>query len=120
VNVTGLREQTGEAVAVVLGKEDLQASLPRRTDGPAFLLSLYHERYEAWARSVLQRRRRQEMPDSLIDLLIDSSLGVTPRRKYLLQTDPAVELLGEWNFDGCLALADVLPAPDVGDESAPR
>jgi hypothetical protein len=55
----------------------------------------------------------REVP--LIGPLIDTSLGVTPRREYLLRTDPATALLGQWNFAGYLATADIWPTADVGD-----
>jgi pimeloyl-ACP methyl ester carboxylesterase len=48
--------------------------------------------------------------------LIDTSLGVTPRREYLLRTDAGTEFLGQWNFDWYLATADIWPTQDVGDE----
>lgn len=106
----------GEKVTVTLGKEDLQRDgFIRGTAGPAFLLSLYHERYESWASSVLTRRRNREVEQRIIGPLIDTSLGVTPQRKYLLRTDPATEFLGQWNFDGYLATTGIWPSPDVGD-----
>jgi hypothetical protein len=49
-------------------------------------------------------------------VLIDSSLGVTPRRRFLLETDPATRFLGQWNFARYLATSDILPSPDVGDD----
>jgi pimeloyl-ACP methyl ester carboxylesterase len=48
--------------------------------------------------------------------LIDTSLGVTPKREHQLRTDPATEFLGHWNFDGYLATASVWPTQDVGDD----
>jgi pimeloyl-ACP methyl ester carboxylesterase len=103
-------------VAVTLGPEDFQEELLGLSidNGPARLLAIYHERYDAWARSVLDRRRNFDFP--LIGPLIDTSLGVTPRRKYLLRNDPATEFLGQWNFDAYLATADIWPTADVGDE----
>ena len=52
----------------------------------------------------------------MIGPLIDTSLGVTPKREHQLRTDPATEFLGHWNFDGYLATADIWPSPDVGDD----
>jgi hypothetical protein len=52
----------------------------------------------------------------LIGPLIDTSLGVTPGRAYLLRTDPAASLLGHWDFDSYLATAETWPSPDVGDD----
>jgi pimeloyl-ACP methyl ester carboxylesterase len=40
---------------------------------------------------------------------------VTPKRRHLLQTDPACEFLGRWNFEPYLATADLWPTADVGD-----
>src|SRR5262245_8973085 len=34
----------------------------------------------------------------------------------MLRTDPAGEFLGQWNFDSCLATADIWPTADVGNE----
>jgi pimeloyl-ACP methyl ester carboxylesterase len=109
--------KTGVAVAVTLGHEDVQrAAALRNPEGPAFILSLYHGRYEqlAFATNLARRSRPQEFP--LIPVLIDTSLGVTPRRKHLLRTDPATAILGHWNFDSYLATAELWPSPDVGDE----
>jgi hypothetical protein len=52
----------------------------------------------------------------MIGPLIDTSLGVTPKREYLLRTDAGTEFLGHWNFDSYLATADIWPTEDVGDE----
>lgn len=108
-------DRTGKAVTVVLGPEDLQKHFVSFAADPALLLSLYYERYDAWARTVLtERRSSREMP--LIGPLIDTSLGVTPRREYRLRTDPATDLLGQWNFAAYLATADIWPTADVGDD----
>lgn len=110
---------SGETVTVTLGPEDFQVSLlglGSTAAGPAFLLSQYHEHYDAWARTVLASRRSLEMELPLIAPLIDTSLGVTPRRRHLLRTDPASDYLGHWNFDDHLATADIWPTADVGDE----
>jgi pimeloyl-ACP methyl ester carboxylesterase len=80
-------------------------------------LALFHERsYEDWARAVLANRRDGQRELPLIGPLIDTSLGVRPRRLHLLRTDPATPLLGHWNFDSYLATAAIWPSPDVGDE----
>jgi pimeloyl-ACP methyl ester carboxylesterase len=71
--------RTGETVTVALGWEDFQRSFPASTNGPAHLLSLYHEHYDAWARSALAGRRSRDAEMLLIGPLIDTSLGVTPR-----------------------------------------
>jgi pimeloyl-ACP methyl ester carboxylesterase len=55
-------------------------------------------------------------PMLMIGPLIDTSLGVTPRREYLLRTDAGAEFLGHWNFDSYLATAEIWPTQDVGDD----
>jgi pimeloyl-ACP methyl ester carboxylesterase len=79
------------------------------------VLSAYHEHNDAWAKRVLARRRGQGAGAPPIGWLIDTSLGVTPKRAYLLRTDPGGELLGHWNFDAYMATAGIWPSPDVGD-----
>jgi pimeloyl-ACP methyl ester carboxylesterase len=106
---------TGKRLTVRLGPEDFSKHFLTLAANPSLLLSLYHERYDAAARAVIvDRRGQRELP--LIGPLIDTSLGVTRPREYLLRTDPASELLGIWNFDSYLATADVWPSPDVGDD----
>jgi hypothetical protein len=41
---------------------------------------------------------------------------VTPLRRHLLRTDPAIAILGQWNFDDYMATEAVWPTPDVGDD----
>src|SRR5262245_12450752 len=106
----------GEAPTITLGPEDFRRSFQRGTNGPAILLSLYHEQYDSWAWSALAGRRSREAELLVIGPLIDTGLGVTPRREYLLRTDAGTEFLGQWNFDSYLATADIWPTPDVGDE----
>lgn len=109
--------QTGASETVVLGPGDFQQALlePKPADWPAFILALYHGRYDDWAREVLQQRRRSEPPEALIGPLIDTSIGVTAERGHLLRTDPAVALLGAWNFDAYLASKPAWPTADIGD-----
>ncbi|HKQ90364.1 MAG TPA: alpha/beta hydrolase [Blastocatellia bacterium] len=109
-------DRTGETATVTLGREDFQRTFPVTTNGPAFLLSIYHEQYDRWARSTLGGRRSREAEMLMIGPLIDTSLGVTPRREHLLRTDAGTEFLGQWNFDSYLATADIWPTQDVGDE----
>jgi pimeloyl-ACP methyl ester carboxylesterase len=115
--------KTGEMVKIILGREDFQRSLegfqgsfPLGTRGPAFILALYYEQYEAWARSVLASRRSREAEITLIGPLIDTSLGVTAKREHLLRTDAGTEFIGQWNFADYLAMADIWPTPDLGDD----
>ena len=107
-------DKTGETVTVVLGKEDFQRDFV--DSGPRSLISLYHEQYDDWAREALARRRSREAELLLIGSLIDTSLGVTPRREFLLKTDAGTEFLGLWGFNHLLATADIWPTSDVGDE----
>jgi pimeloyl-ACP methyl ester carboxylesterase len=118
VTLKGAKDaKTGEAVTVTLGHEDFQReAFLRGADGPAFVLNAYHERYDAWASATAFARRGRPAEVPLITPLIDTSLGVTPKRRYLLQTDPANEFLGQWNFASYLATADVWPTADVGDD----
>lgn len=113
-----VRDETGQAQTIVLGPEDLQLALLAHTDEaerwPAFILSLYHEHYDQWARQTLEDRRAT--PVKLIGPLADSSLGVTAEREQLLRTDPATDWLGAWNFEANLASAADWPTPDMGDE----
>ncbi|WP_050435811.1 alpha/beta hydrolase [Chondromyces crocatus] len=112
-----VQSEAGEVQTVTLGSEDLQRALLSHTQEgaqwPAFILSLYHEHYEGWAREVQEERRPHPVP--LIGPLIDSSLGVTAAREHLLRTDPALPLLGTWNFEANLASAPDWPTPDMGD-----
>lgn len=113
-----VRDDAGKAQTVVLGAEDLQLALLAHTDEaehwPAFILSLYHGHYDAWGRQTLEDRRAS--PVKLIGPLADSSLGVTAEREHQMRTDPAVDLLGAWNFESNLASASDWPTPDMGDE----
>ncbi|MCG3180201.1 MAG: hypothetical protein BIFFINMI_02558 [Phycisphaerae bacterium] len=108
---------SGRAATVTLGAEDLQRDFVHHApDGPAFLLSLYYEHYDAWAASVLARRRSRQAQLRLVGPLVDTSLGVTPQRLALLRSDPATRYLGQWNWDSYVASADVWPTADVGDD----
>ncbi len=108
---------TGLPASITLGLEDFQkAPALRTTEGPAWVLSLYRADYERWALATHAARRSRTAEFPMIAGLLDTSLGVTPRRRYLLQTDPATALLGQWNFHGFLATADLWPSADVGDD----
>ncbi|HSE37993.1 MAG TPA: alpha/beta hydrolase [Blastocatellia bacterium] len=111
-----IQVKLSDTVSVTVGREDLQRDFPRGTNGPAFLLSLYYERYVAWVLPMATARRSREVETVLIGPLIDTSLGVTPKREHLLRSDVGTEFLGQWNFDSYLATADVWPTADVGDE----
>ena len=116
VSVT-VRDEGGKTQTVVLGAEDLQLALLSHTaEGerwPAFILSLYHGHYEKWARETIEDRAASET--ILIGPLADSSLGVSAEREHRLRTDPAVALLGTWNFEANIASAPDWPTRDMGD-----
>jgi pimeloyl-ACP methyl ester carboxylesterase len=112
-----VRDDAGKAQTVTLGAEDLQLALLTHTDEaehwPAFILSLYYGHYDDWARQTLEDRRAA--PVKLIGPLADSSLGVTAEREHLMRTDPAVNLLGSWDFEANLLSAPDWPTPDMGN-----
>ena len=102
--------------SVVLGLEDVQRALlfERAESWPAFILALHHGHYDEWARSELADREAPPF-DALINPLIDAGIGVTPGRRQLLETDPAVDFLGTWNFAPHLGSRAAWPVPDLGD-----
>jgi len=113
-----VRDESGQTRTVVLGAEDLQLALLSHTQEaerwPAFILSLYHGHYEDWARETIEDR--QAADTILIGPLADSSLGVSADREHLLRTDPAVTMLGTWNFEANIASAPDWPTRDMGDD----
>ncbi|MFN2578606.1 MAG: alpha/beta hydrolase [Pyrinomonadaceae bacterium] len=116
VRVTVKDAKTNEPTTITLGAEDLRRMFLAELKSPAFLLSLYYEHYEAWAQAVVNDRTRHETDELIIGPLIDTSLGVSLRRAYLLETDPAVEFLGQWDFKSYMETGDVWPTDDVGDD----
>ncbi len=116
VSVT-VRGEDGKAQTVALGAEDLQQALLSHTqegeNWPAFILSLYHGHYETWANETIADRAASDT--SLIGPLADSSLGVSAEREHRLRTDPAVPMLGTWNFEANIASAPDWPTRDMGD-----
>jgi pimeloyl-ACP methyl ester carboxylesterase len=110
--------KTAATITISLGKEDFQRTFAteRGGDQPAFVLSLYYGHYEDWAQSALTFRQARDAEEVLIGPLIDTSLGVTPKRAYLLRTDPAMEFLGQWDSHSYLQTAGIWPSKDVGDE----
>ncbi|PYS30802.1 MAG: hypothetical protein DMF75_15475 [Acidobacteria bacterium] len=118
VKVPVKNEKTGEEMTITLGKGDFQRTLNQEKGGtdPAFILSLYYGHYDEWARSALNFRQPRDAEEAIIGPLIDTSLGVTPQREYLLRNDPAAALLGQWDFDSYLATAGIWPSKDVGDD----
>jgi pimeloyl-ACP methyl ester carboxylesterase len=117
VTVT-VKDDQGKTRRIVLGAEDLQQALLSHTqesaEWPAFILSLYHRHYDDWAREVANDRSAGTV--TLIGPLADSSLGVSAEREHLLRTDPALEMLGSWNFEANIASAADWPTRDMGDD----
>jgi pimeloyl-ACP methyl ester carboxylesterase len=112
-----VKDASGGTTVVALGHEDFQRdAFTKGAAGPAFILSAYYEHYDAWAAAVLAERRSHADSLRLIGPLIDTSLGVTPKREFLLRHDPAGEFLGHWNFDSYLAAAEICPTEDIGDD----
>ncbi len=118
VRVNVKNRKTGKTATIILGKEDFQRSFAteRGGDQPAFILSLYYRHYDELAQSALAFRQAHAAEEAIIGPLIDTSLGVTPGRKQLLSSDPAIEFLGEWDSRSYLATAGIWPSTDVGDE----
>ena len=112
-----VRAADGSEQSVVLGQLDFQGALLEEASDaeswPAFVLSQYYGHHEAWARQVIDLRKPQ--PVTLIGPLIDTSLGSTPQREYLLRNDAGVAMLGAYGFAGYLASAKDWPTPDMGD-----
>jgi pimeloyl-ACP methyl ester carboxylesterase len=107
----------GGEQSIVLGQLDFQGALLEEASDaeswPAFVLSLYYRHYEAWARETFDNRKPQSV--KLIGPLIDTSLGATPQREFLLRNDPAVAMLGTYGFASYIASAKDWPTPDMGD-----
>jgi pimeloyl-ACP methyl ester carboxylesterase len=118
VHVTLKNEKTGERVTISMGTEDFQRTfaMERGGDQPAFIISLYYGHYDEWARAALTFRQARDSEEVIIGPLIDTSLGVTPRREFLLRTDPALQFLGQWDSRSYLETADIWPSKDVGNE----
>jgi pimeloyl-ACP methyl ester carboxylesterase len=115
-HVTVKDPKSGEIKAVTLGPEDFRANFHTELSGPAFLLSLYYRHYDELAQLAVNFRRSHETEEAILGPLVDTSLGVTPRREYLLRRDPAANFLGQWNFNSYLATANIWPTADVGND----
>ncbi len=116
VTVT-VSDETHGPQTVVLGVEDYQAALldaAQRASGfPRFVLEAYHGHYEAWATSAIAARASEQR--SLINPLINIGLDMSEERKNLLWSDPALPVIGSWNFAAYLATKAEWPVPDAGD-----
>lgn len=115
VTVPGI--EGGKPASVTLGLGDFQQSLVEHAvnaaEWPAFVIDLYHARYERWAREAIEGRKA--IDTSLIGPLIDTATGVSATRERQLRTDPALDMIGPWNFAAYLASADAWPTQDLGD-----
>ena len=84
----------GSRQSVVLGLLDFQGALLEEASDaetwPAFVLSQYYGHHEEWAREAIENRKPQAV--KLIGPLIDTSLGSTPQREYLLRNDAGVAM----------------------------
>jgi pimeloyl-ACP methyl ester carboxylesterase len=107
----------GREQSIVLGQLDFQGALLEEASDaeswPAFVLSQYYGHHQEWARQAIDNRKAQ--PVKLIGPLIDTSLGATPQREYLLRNDSGVAMLGTYGFAGYMASAKDWPTPDMGD-----
>lgn len=102
---------------IVLGLEDYQYALityaANAANFPRFVLSAHHGRYEDWAADAARWRAAGKR--ALINPLINIGLDMTAERKALLWSDPALPMLGGWNFAAYLATKGDWPTPDAGD-----
>lgn len=109
-------EKTGQTHTVALGIEDFREWFVVNNNKPVQLLSIYYGHYDTWAKRVAARRQNRHTEGTIIRPLIDTSLGVTQERLYLLRNDEAQEFLGHWNFEIDVAAGEICPSPDVGDD----
>ena len=86
------------------------------TRDPAAILALYHGHIDSLRGAIAGQLRPREGDRPILGVLIDSSLGATPRRSHRLMTDAATRYIGRDNFAPYMATADLWPSPDVGDE----
>ncbi len=112
-----VKDEAGVSRQVVLGVEDYQAALlgaaQHAATFPRFVLDAYHGHYDDWAREEIGARAPQKR--SLINPLINIGLDMSGERKSLLWSDPALPMVGGWNFAAYLATKGDWPTPDAGD-----
>jgi len=94
-----------DSVEIMLGAEDLRASLMRFAPDyymrsglarwPKFIVELHQGDYRYLGLLRLQARRSRTLP--LVFLTIDNSLGISPSREQAIRNDPATEVLGNIN-----------------------
>ncbi|MCD2341218.1 alpha/beta hydrolase [Ideonella azotifigens] len=115
--VVNLRSEDGGAQDITLGRGDYQQALVERAGDasrfPEFVISAYHGRHEGWAREALDWRRAGER--ALINPLVNIGLDMSAERKRLLWSDPALPIIGAWNFAAYLATQGEWATPDAGD-----
>ena len=80
---------------------------------PRFVLNAYSGHYQDWARSTIDARAGEKR--SLINPLINIGLDMSAERKALLRSDPALPMIGGWNFESYLQTKGEWPTPDAGD-----
>ncbi len=112
-----IKEEADRPRTIVLGLEDYQAALldaaQHAAGFPRFVLDAYHGHYEDWARAAIAGRASEKR--SLINPLINIGLDMSAERKSLLWSDPALPIIGSWNFASYLATKGEWPVPDAGD-----
>ncbi|USQ96714.1 alpha/beta fold hydrolase [Caulobacter sp. RL271] len=110
-------DEAGISRQVVVGLEDYQAALldaaQRAATFPRFVLDTYHGGYGALGQYALADRAAGER--SLINPLINIGLDISAERKALLRSDPALPVIGGWNFESYLQTKGEWPTPDAGD-----
>jgi pimeloyl-ACP methyl ester carboxylesterase len=102
---------------IVLGVEDYQYALVTYAANaaafPRFVLSAFHGHYGDWAKDAADWRAAGK--SALINPLINIGLDMSAPRKALLWSDPALPMLGGWNFAAYLATKGAWATPDAGD-----
>jgi pimeloyl-ACP methyl ester carboxylesterase len=122
VEVTVTDPRTGQPTPILVGAQDVRASLMRFAPDyymrsglkrwPKFIIELFEGDYRYLGLLRLQARKRQSMP--LIFLTIDNSIGISDARRQRIAEDPAREIIGpinsvyEWTRD--LMPVEVMPA----------
>jgi len=110
-------DEKGALQKVVLGLGDYQQALVNYAGDagafPGFVLSAYHGHYDDWARDSIGWRAAEDR--SLINPLVNIGLDMSAERKRLLWTDPALPIVGGWNFASYLATKGEWATPDPGD-----
>ncbi|WP_369981191.1 alpha/beta hydrolase [Xanthomonas bundabergensis] len=110
-------EHDGRRQQVTLGLEDYQLALitysANAATFPRFVLSAYHGHYDDWARDAIAWRAPERR--ALINPLINIGLDMSAPRKRLLWSDPALPMLGRWNFAAYLATKGEWASADAGD-----